>query len=238
MLRQSARLSGIGLTTLAIALLCAAQKADDKSKAPPPKEDAKWQPLFDGKTLGKWKPTDFGGQGESVVENGNLLLTHGEPLTGVTWQGEPPFRINYEIELDAQRVDGSDFFCGLTFPVAKTCASLIIGGWGGALCGISNLDDNDAANNETTKILEIKNKQWYHVRMRVESERLQAWLDKEQIVDTNIKDKKVNVRVEVESSQPLGIASFQSTAALKNIRIRPLTAAETAPKKEGKDGTK
>jgi hypothetical protein len=230
--RQFARASGIVLATIAIALLCAAQKADDKSKPPPAKEaPAKWQPLFDGKTLGKWKPTDFGGQGESVVENGNLLLTHGEPLTGVTWQGEPPFRMNYEIELDAQRVDGSDFFCGLTFPVDKTCASLIVGGWGGSLCGISNLDDNDAANNETTKILEFKNKQWYHIRMRVEPERLQAWIDKEQIVDTNTKDKKINVRAEVESSQPLGIASFQSTAAIKNVRIRPLTEAEKAPKK-------
>ena len=56
------------------------------------------------------------------------LLSDGESLTGVTWQGEPPARMNYEIELDAQRVDGSDFFCGLTFPVNKTCASLICGG--------------------------------------------------------------------------------------------------------------
>ena len=234
MLRQFARLAAPGIVAVAIAVLCAAQKADDKAK-PAPAKDApgNWQPLFDGKTLGKWKPTDFGGQGESEVENGNLMLTHGEPLTGVTWQGEPPYRVNYEIELDAQRVDGSDFFCGLTFPVEKSCASLIVGGWGGALCGISSLDDNDAANNETTKILEFKNKQWYHIRMRVEPERLQAWIDKEQIVDVNTKDKKIGVRAEVESSQPLGIASFQSTAAIKNIRIRPLTPADTGPKKEG-----
>jgi len=231
MARSFVQVPAIALMAITAALLCAAQKPDDKSKPPPAKDDAKWQPLFDGKSLGKWKPTDFGGQGESTVENGTLLLTHGEPLTGVTWQGEPPYKMNYEIELDAQRVDGSDFFCGLTFPVGKTCASLIVGGWGGALCGISNLDDNDAANNETTKILEIKNKQWYHIRMRVEPERLQAWLDNEQIVDTNTKNKKINVRAEVENSQPLGIASFQSTAALKNIRIRPLTTAETAPKK-------
>ena len=156
-----------------------------RSPKPPPAKNAAgatWQSLFDGKTLGKWKATDFGGQGESVVEDGNLLLTHGEPLTGVTWQGEPPFKMNYEIELDAQRVDGSDFFCALTFPVDKTCASLIVGGWGGALCGISNLDDNDAANNETTKIRDFKNKQWYHIRMRVEPEHLAAWIDDEQIV--------------------------------------------------------
>jgi hypothetical protein len=221
-----------GLLAIAVALTCAAQKAANPKPPPASAPDAaKSQSLFDGKTLGKWKPTDFGGQGESVVENGNLLLTHGEPLTGVTWQGEPPFRMNYEIELDAQRVDGSDFFCGLTFPVDKTCASLIVGGWGGSLCGISNLDDNDASNNDTTKIREFKNKQWYHIRMRVEPERLQAWIDDEQIVDTTTRDRKVNVRPEVGPSQPLGIASFQSTAALKNIRIRPIEPAATAPKK-------
>jgi hypothetical protein len=189
------------------------------------KDDAKWESLFDGKTLGHWKATDFGGQGESKVEDGKLLLTHGESLTGVTWQGEPPVRMNYEIELDAMRVDGSDFFCGLTFPVNKTCASLIVGGWGGGLCGISNLDDNDAANNETTKIREFKNGQWYHIRLRVEPEKLQAWIDNQQIVDVNTKDRKINVRFEVEPSQPLGLASYQSTAALKNIRYRKLDDA-------------
>jgi hypothetical protein len=199
--------------------------AADKPATP---GDAKWQSLFDGKTLGKWKATEFGGQGESVVENGNLMLTHGEPLTGVTWQGDPPAKMNYEIELDAQRVDGSDFFCGLTFPVEKTCASLIVGGWGGSLCGISCLDDNDAANNDTTKIRDFKNKQWYHIRLRVEPELIQAWIDDEQIVKTITKDRKINVRGEVEASQPLGLASFQSTAAIKNIRIRTLDAA---PKK-------
>jgi hypothetical protein len=201
------------LIVIACGLLIGADKTAD---------DTRWQSLFDGKTLGHWKATDFGGQGESKVEDGKLILTHGESLTGVTWQGEPPARMNYEIDLDAQRIDGSDFFCGLTFPVNKTCASLIVGGWGGGLCGISNLDDNDAANNETTKIREFKNGKWYHIRMRVEPEKLQAWIDDEQIVDVNIKDRKINVRFEVDASQPLGIASYQTTAAIKNIRLRKL----------------
>jgi hypothetical protein len=199
--------------------------AADQPVGSAPADAAKWESLFDGKTLGHWKATDFGGQGESKAEDGKLLLTHGESLTGVTWQGEPPARMNYEIELDAQRVDGSDFFCGLTFPVNKTCASLIVGGWGGGLCGISNLDDNDAANNETTKIREFKNGQWYHVRLRVAPEKIQAWIDREQIVDVNIKDRKINVRFEVDASQPLGLASYQTTAAIKNIRLRKLDDA-------------
>jgi len=213
------------VAVLAICTACSIAADKPAPATQPDPAGGKWQSLFDGKTLGKWKPTDFGGQGESVVEDGKLMLTHGEPLTGVTWQGAPPAVMNYEIELDAQRVDGSDFFCGLTFPVDKTCASLIIGGWGGSLCGISNLDDNDAANNETTQIKELKNKHWYHIRMRVEPTRLQAWLDDERIVDVKTEDRKINVRFEVEPSKPLGIASFQSTAAIKNIRLRTLDPA-------------
>lgn len=188
------------------------------------KDAAKPQSLFDGKELGHWKSTDFGGQGEVKVEDGKMILTHGESLTGVTWQGDVPARMNYEIELDAQRVDGSDFFCGLTFPVNKSCASLIVGGWGGGVCGISCLDDNDAARNETTKVLEFKTGKWYHIRLRIIPDKIQAWIDDDKIVDVETKDRKISVRFEVEPSQPLGIASYQTTAALKNIRLRKLVS--------------
>jgi hypothetical protein len=188
------------------------------------KDDAKSQSLFDGKNLGHWKATDFGGQGEVKVDDGNLLLTHGETLTGVTWQGDPPAKMNYEIDLDAQRVDGSDFFCGLTFPVNKDCASLIVGGWGGGLCGISCLGGDDAANNNTTSIHQFKKGKWYHIRLRVVPDKIQAWVDDEKIVDVNTKGQKISVRSEVDASQPLGLASYQTTAAIKNITMRKLEA--------------
>jgi hypothetical protein len=199
------------------------QNPDGKAEGSP--AEAKWQSLFDGKELGHWKPTDFGGQGESKVEDGNLVLTHGESLTGVTWQGPLPAKMNYEIELDAQRVDGTDFFCGLTFPVNNDSASLILGGWGGGVCGISNIDDNDAARNDTTSVHEFKKGKWYHVRVRITPDHIEAWLDKEQIVDADTKGKKISVRAEVEASQPLGIATYQTTGAIKNIRLRKLDEA-------------
>ena len=182
------------------------------------------QSLFDGKTLGNWKPTDFGAQGEVKVEKSELIMTHGDSLTGVTWQGPVPAKINYEIELDAKRVDGNDFFCGLTFPVNDTCASLIVGGWGGSVCGISSLDDNDAARNETTKIEKFENGTWYHVRLRVTPDKFMAWIDDDPIVDVQTMGHKISVRAEVEPSQPLGIATYQTTAAIKNIRVRKLGA--------------
>ena len=38
--------------------------------------------------------------------------------------------MDYELRLEAKRVEGGDFFCGLTFPVGKEYCTLILGGWG------------------------------------------------------------------------------------------------------------
>lgn len=58
--------------------------------------------------------------------------------------------MNYELSLEAMRVDGSDFFCGLTFPVGSNFCSFIVGGWGGGVVGLSSLNSEDASQNETT----------------------------------------------------------------------------------------
>src|SRR4030043_84945 len=130
-------------------------------------EDAPQTPaetsLFDGKTLGNWNITDFGGQGKVYVKDGSIYLEQGNDMTGITWAG-PLIRMNYEITLEAMRVSGSDFFCGFAFPVNDKCCSLILGGWGGSLCGLSNFDYYDAANNETTRFVSFENNKWYPVR--------------------------------------------------------------------------
>jgi len=183
-----------------------------------------WTPLFDGKTLTGWKKTDFINAGEPSVENKQLMLNAGEILSGVTWTKDFP-TINYEIRLEAMRVSGGDFFCGLTFPYRKSCASLILGGWGGTLCGISSLDGFDAANNNTTTFHEFENGVWYKVRLRVTDHRFEAWLGGKKIVDVDTTNREVDVRVEVEASKPLGLASFQTTAAIRNLEWRAVKGA-------------
>jgi hypothetical protein len=185
-----------------------------------------WRPVFDSRTLDGWMMTDFAGGAEPVVVEGSLILPAGDMLTGVTYTGKNLPKMNYEISLEAQRVDGSDFFVGLTFPVNDNCASLVLGGWGGSVCGISSLDGGDAANNETTRVVEFENKKWYRVRMRILPTRLQAWVDDEQIVDARTKDRQIDVRLEVESSKPFGVASFQTTSAIRDIKIRQLREEE------------
>jgi hypothetical protein len=177
--------------------------------------------LFDGKTLGLWNITDFGGQGDVYVKDGSIVMEMGNDMTGINWTG-PVVRMNYEITLDAKRVTGSDFFCGLTFPVGDNPCSLILGGWGGEVCGLSNIDYYDAANNETTRIIQFENGKWYHVRLRVTPNKIEAWVDDEKIVDIVTTDRKIDVRPEVDLSQPLGIATWQTAGAVRSIRLKKL----------------
>jgi hypothetical protein len=122
------------------------------------------------------------------------------------------------------RVDGNDFFCGLTFPVGDDPCSLICGGWGGGVTGLSSIDGMDASENSCSGYYEYKSGQWYHIRLRVTKERIQAWIDKDQVVDCDIRDHRISVRIEVNLSKPLGIATWCTTGAVKNIRMRPLPA--------------
>jgi len=184
---------------------------------------AEGQPLFDGKTLKGWKSTDFGSGGEVKAEDGKILIGMGEPLTGITWAGEPPARMNYEISLEAMKLAGDDFFCALTAPVGKESGTLVLGGWGGALVGFSSIDDLDASENSTTQFKKFDKDKWYRVRLRVTPKKIEAWIDDEQWINADIDGKKVSMRPgEIEMSAPLGIATFRTASAFRNITLRKL----------------
>lgn len=216
------RRSLVGLLMIALCAWTAAAGAEEKSAA--------WKSLFDGKTLKGWKSTDFAGHAEVEVKDGRLILQQGSDMTGVTYSGEFP-KMNYEIELDAMRVDGTDFFCGLTFPYGKDPCSLIVGGWGGGVVGLSSINGFDASENETTEYKAFEKGKWYHIRLRVTSDKIQAWVDKDQLVNVDTADKKFSIRSEVELSMPLGFASWCTTAALKDIKFRTLADEKPADKK-------
>ncbi|MEK6233658.1 MAG: DUF1080 domain-containing protein [Planctomycetales bacterium] len=205
--------------------------AEEPNKKPNPDAGAKWKKLFDGKTLKGWKVVEFGGDGEVKVKDGALVLARGVQLTGVTWNGEKLPSMNYEISLEAQRVEGDDFFCGLTFPVGKSPCSFIVGGWGGAVVGLSSIDGLDASENETTKYLTFRSKQWYPIRIRVTQKNIAAWIGEKKVADVKTAGRKISIRPEVELSLPLGFTSWQTTAALRNIKIRSLPAGPNKPSK-------
>ena len=180
------------------------------------------EPLFDRKTLGQWQPSRFYGQGAVTVDDGAIVLGAGKDLTGITWAGSALPATNYELTLQARRIQGQDFFAGITFPVGDSFCSLILGGWGGSIVGLSSVNGMDASENSTSQSIDFEQNRWYSVRIRVTPAKIESWLDDKQIVDQALKGNSVGVRIEVEPSQPLGIASWRTTSALRDLRLRRL----------------
>lgn len=217
----------LGLTAIAEDNQSDAGAAPDAQKKEKEAEKEGWVSLFDGKTLEGWKVPVYGGDGRVKVENGEMILEFGEMITGVTIADAKKFpTINYEVEIEAKRVNGSDFFATTTFPVGKDCCSFVVGGWGGTVTGISCVDFYDAGDNITTRFVSLKNNQWYKVRIRVSETRIEAWIDDEKLVNLPTKDHRFEVRIEVNQSQPFGITTYQSTGAVRKVRYRKLTPDE------------
>jgi hypothetical protein len=202
-------------------LLAGASSADE-----PKSDEKKAVSLFDGKTLDGWEVSDYAGHGEVEVLDGKIMLPRGESLTGINLTkkrfAEVMPKVDYEVTLEAMRVDGNDFFCGLTFEVNDDPCSLIVGGWGGSLVGLSSLNDADASENETTAFHSFEKNKWYRIRLRVKQDHIDAWIDDEHIVNVGIEDVRLSVRLEVESSRPFGIASWCTGSAVRNIQVRSL----------------
>ena len=210
------------ILTLSIPLMVSI-RADDKpvSKAPA------WKSLFNGETLANWKSTQFGGEGQVEVEDDMIVMHQGSEMTGITWTGEALPKMNYEVSLQAQRIEGNDFFCGLTFEVNDDPCSLIIGGWGGGVVGISSLNGLDAANNETARYESFDRGEWYTIRLRVTELGMMAWIGDKQVVSVATKGKKISIRSEVDPSRPFGISCYATRAGLKEIKIRKLSDEES-----------
>lgn len=186
-----------------------------------PTSGEEWVPLFDGTSLDGWRVTNFGGEGEVIVQDGKIVMHFGQMLTGITYQGDFPVN-DYEIQWEAMRVDGIDFFCGLTFPVGPTHCTLIAAGWAGAVVGLSSIDGKDASENESTTYMRFENGRWYHFRVRVTDDRIGVWIDGRSMIDQPLEGRRIEIRPEADLSKPLGIAAWQSRAALRGISYRRL----------------
>lgn len=185
--------------------------------------ESEWRSLFDGRELGQWRSTPFGGEGEVSVADGTIRLAMGSDLTGITWQGEFP-RSGYEIALDARRDEGVDFFCGLTFPVGKGSCSFIVGGWGGSVVGLSSIDGLDASQNATTTSGSFVSDRWYRIRVSVSDARIECFIDDERVVDQAVADHQFAVRDEMLPARPLGIATYATAASFRGLRWRVIAA--------------
>lgn len=198
---------------------CESQKLIKSSQS---NEDIKW--LFNGSDLDNWYKTDYAGKGDiRIDDNGSLVLEMGSELSGIHWIGEQLPLQNYEIHLKAKRTLGSDFFCGLTFPYKDSHATLILGGWGGSLIGISSIDDFDASENETGDAYIFDDNKWYDIRLRVTESELTVWIDNEEVIDCEVEGRKVGMRFgEIEMSVPLGICTYATTGVIREVYLKKI----------------
>ena len=208
----------------------AATKAEDALPKAAVDKDG-WKSLFNGKDLEGWKITNFGGEGDIYIEEGAVVISQGSDLSGIHTEQELP-KSNYEVQFEAQRAAGSDFFAGLTFPVKDSHCSLIVGGWGGGVCGLSSLSGMDASENETTSYQDFEKGQWYKIRLVVTDDHISAWIDDKQIVDVDISGQRISTRFEVDRSKPFGFATWQTTAKIRKLKLRPLPKTEEKPAAE------
>jgi len=208
-----------GCCAFAAALLSGAAVLAGQASRPP----GEWVPLTDGHSLKGWRETPFSRHGEVHVKDGMIVIGNGH-LTGITWTGEFP-RSGYEIRFEAARLEGRDFFAGITFPVKDSFCSWINGGWGGSVVGLSSLDGDDASENDTSTLRDFVKGRWYAFRLAVTEDRIRGWIDGELIIDADITGRQVGLRPgEIDLSAPLGFASYSTTAGLRKVEYRRLAA--------------
>ena len=149
-------------------------------------------------------------------------------MTGIRfdgWDGAGLPLLDYAASYETRRVAGRDFFGTLTFPVGSLdrCVSLVIGGWGGAVVGISSIDDADAGGNETRSEQVFQDGQWYRVRIEVRSDDIRAFIDDRIVVNVNIKGRRLSLRAgEIQKCAPFGFASYATEGEVRKVRVERL----------------
>jgi hypothetical protein len=146
------------------------------------------------------------------------------PFTGIAWEGEFP-KEDFELAYEARRQNGIDIFGSCTVPVGDSHVTLSCGGWGDSVVGLSSVDDRNASDNMTTKIMSFKNGQWYKFRIRVTKEKVEAWIDDKQVIDLERKDKKFTIYDELKPHKPVGFFSWSTEGAVRNVEMQRLRPA-------------
>ncbi len=207
-------------------LLCLAALAATAACAEP-------QALFNGRDLSGWKNA-YPGDGGAVkaLSNGVVECGIGNPLSGIVYTNAP-LTMNYELSLEGMRVEGSDFFIALTIPVVTNYCTVVIGGWGGTLCGVSCVDWLDASENQWSESKELLNDRWYRLRVRVTPGVLQVFLN-DTLYGARIEygdSARLSLRFgDIDKCKPLGLATYCTRAYWRDFTLTPITALATDDK--------
>ena len=205
---------------------------NDEPTAPvsEPAEEKAWIPLFDGESLAGWAVPVYGGDGTVEVQEGNLVLGRGERMTGIRYEKEFP-KIDYEIQYEARRTEGYDFFAACTFPVNDSFCTFVNGGWSSGTIGLSSINGYDASENSSSSHYGFKESVWYRFRISVTSNSIKVWItpqDKEGNWETETihvdftmeEETTLSTRMEMNLYKPLGFCTWSTEGQLRNILYR------------------
>ena len=207
----------LACSAIAVGLLAGGCSPESSEKA----STESWKPLFDGRSLENWEEAKFSQAGKVRLEDKAIFLYPGAPFTGVVYTGQGFPDLNYEIGLEATLLEGNDFFCALTLPYEDTHFTFVAGGWSGSVTGISNIDDSDASENETRSTIAFEQNKPYTIKVRVTEDRIEAWIDGSQVVDLEVRGRKISLRPgEIGRCRPVGICSYFTKARIRKIRYR------------------
>ena len=182
--------------------------------------------LFDGQSLAGWQPNKGSRVGKVEIQGGSILLHAGEPMTGITSTRENLPAQNYRLTYEAKRTDGNDFFAAATFPVAASFVTLVNGGWGGGVTGLSLINGASAVENETNHYLKYQNDVWYRFEVEVTGRAIRCLVDGQEVVLFPHEGAQLTTRLETRVNQPLGFASYRSAGLIRRVEVQPLTADE------------
>jgi hypothetical protein len=184
--------------------------------------------MLDAPLSSHWKLTGNPDNGTFELSANELVLSQGKPMTCTrfdAWESMGLPTCDYAITFEAQRVEGHDFFAAITFPVRRidTCATLVVGGWGGGLVGISSIDGEDASVNATRSEQQFVNGQWYRFRLEIRSDELKAWMNDNPVINASIKARTISLRIgDIEGCAPFGVATYFTKGRVRNLVVSKL----------------
>jgi len=200
-----------------------------------PDEPGKRITLFDGKTLNGWQMVaarQYANRGPVRVSEGNLTLGRGDPQTGVAWMGELP-PVDYEVSLEARRDPGSDAYWYLCLPTAEGGVRLDVGERKGTFLGLSCVDGQGCQHNDTGRKASVPIDRWFRVRARVTEEKVEAWLDDEQVVDLAREGRRLTLPHSEAGVRSLALGTCYAAASFRNIQAQRLPGKPEPPPEGG-----
>lgn len=207
----------------AICLFCSGFALSEEKDLTKVKE-GKWVSMFDGKSLDGWKPftkTEYSKGGKVEVKENSIHIAEGFPYSYIQWKGKFP-KENYEVFLRTMKPDGNDIFCGILFPVGTNYCSLVLGGWGNSITGLSCIDNMAAADNEYAVMNSYTTNKWYKVTLRVTGTNIMTWVGGKKLIDVDRSKHEISPYFGLEMMAPFGVFTFGTPGAFEEISVRRL----------------